>query len=95
MTDRDRILAALDCCGRQQIVCPDECPYIPACGKYPFAQLARDAAALIRGDEPAPAPEPTEHRAIQACHHCEADIGRDDYYCRYCGRKLRDDPPDI
>lgn len=43
-------------------------------------------AAPIRHEQLAP--RGNTHRIFWTCSNCGGDIGRDDAYCRHCGKKL-------
>jgi len=42
------------------------------------------------GDAKAIACKPFDGRSYYFCPRCESRITKKDYYCRYCGQKLRD-----
>lgn len=95
MTDaekREKVIKGLECCATMDVNDCDKCPYL-GCSpdRYCFGNMAADAFALLKAQEPV---KPNEIRyggalVYYQCPNCTSRLSEVDRYCAHCGRKVK------
>ena len=88
MTDREKVLRGLECCGNSNPVdgCPEECPYIIksnpgwCCTFFPLIDYA---LALLREREP------IWKEGVPFCGECKTAMTKTQNYCHKCGKAVK------
>ena len=94
MTDREKVIKALECCAGDDVNLCDNCPYL-GCSpdRYCFGNMAADVLALLKAQEPVAVHVFTviDKRKTGDCPNCGRFISTADHpkYCGFCGQAVK------